>query len=139
MFKSARDPTSISVKIPESSGRQIQEVMRHVAVSISCVHSDNRGKVSSHIGYYSFMGHSCGDFTFGKGKFAKFLSWQIYWVKLRNIRELFFFIVAFFSQSSQNESSSIIGKHVSQSHVVFYVTLILKHLNNTMPWCQRIN
>ena len=37
-----------------------------------------------------------------------------------------------FSQSPQNESSSILGKHVSQSHVVLYVTLILKHLNNTM-------
>ena len=38
-----------------------------------------------------------------------------------------------FSQSPQNESSSILGKHVSQSQVVLYVTLILKHLNNTMP------
>ena len=49
MFKSARDPTSISGKIPESSGRQIQEVMRHVAVSISCVHSDTIGEKSAHI------------------------------------------------------------------------------------------
>ena len=80
MFKSARDPTFISVKIPESGGRQMQEVIWHVAVSISCVHSDTIGEKSpfavlnSCIGYYSFMGHSCGNSTFMKGKFAKFLS-----------------------------------------------------------------
>ena len=80
MFKSARDPTFISVKIPESGGRQMQEVIWHVAVSISCVHPDTIGEKSpfaifnSHIGYYSFMGHSYGNFTFMKGKCAKCLS-----------------------------------------------------------------